>query len=327
MSSTSLPQHQGRVPVPLNPSDPRAMQVIDKPLEMLAQWSGGDHRKFLWAFFSFLYRKTDFYMVPHSDDVASNNRKMGFQEGDAEKLLLAAFRQFPLRRMPPQKDVNETRSNEAATAQKEPHTNYTDGLKSSSEESELNPMHGVRYTEEQKQIPVGNGGSTPSYKWTQTLDECTVLVPVGPGKGGKDLAVTISKSFVSVHSKEPGDNVPNMYMGGNLTCLIKPEESTWSVEGGIVTLVLDKQQKTFWKTVLEGDEEIDTTLVDSRRHIQDYDESTQAQIRKIMHQQKLVGKLGQMDTITFDTADPNLKIPPLPPGVEYVDQKHIPPKG
>ena len=70
---------------------------MDAPLIALTQQCGGDLRPLLFAFFSFLNRRTDFFLVPHPDDLPA---KMGFAEGDAEKLLLAAFRQFPLRRIP-----------------------------------------------------------------------------------------------------------------------------------------------------------------------------------------------------------------------------------
>jgi cytoskeletal protein RodZ len=40
-------------------------------------------------------------LIPHDDDAGKDHR-LGFKEGEAEKLLLAAFRQFPLRKMPKQ---------------------------------------------------------------------------------------------------------------------------------------------------------------------------------------------------------------------------------
>ena len=70
---------------------------------------------------------------------------------------------------------------------------------------------------------------------------------------------------------------------------------------------------------MEGDDPpIDTTLVDSRRHIQSYDEATQAQIRKIMfdEQQKAEGK-----PTSDELSGARPVIPPLPPGVEYINQE------
>jgi len=41
----------------------------DAPLIALASKSGGDIRKLLYAFFNFLHRRTDLYLVPHADDI------------------------------------------------------------------------------------------------------------------------------------------------------------------------------------------------------------------------------------------------------------------
>ena len=93
--------------------------------------------------------------------------------------------------------------------------------------------------------------------------------------------------------------------------------------------MLFKVVKTFWPTILEGDDKIDTSMVDSRRHIQDYDESTQAQIRKIMFDQSQTSKgLPTSDQIS---AGVKLEVPlssptsqkKLPPGVEYINQETL----
>ena len=307
-----------------DPRDPRTTQVIDAPLMALANWSGGDHRKFLYAFFSFLHRRTDFYLVPHPDDLVDgvNTTKMGFAEGDAEKLLLAAFRQFPLRRMPKKADAPQETTED--DGDKKPAAKPTEPFVSPtvvSEQKELaDPMHGVRYNNDRKQIPVGNGGSTPTFKWTQNLEECTVLLPVPPHcSRGKDLDITLQANHVTVKAKapKPGETDVQVFMDGDLTEAIKPSESTWSLETGIVTLLLYKQNRTFWKAIQKGDEEIDTTLVDSRRHIQDYDESTQAQIRKIIHQQSLMRNAEMMVDTSRPETIPDAK--DLPDGVEFVD--------
>jgi hypothetical protein len=179
----------------------------------------------------------------------------------------------------------------------------------------------VRLTDEGLQIPVGNGGSTKRYKWTQTIDETSVLIGIPGGLHGKDLEVTIKTSSLQVRTKKPlkGEDSPRTFLEGTLTQKIVPDESTWSLEGGVLVLVLCKKKKSIWETVLEGDEKIDTTLVDNRRHISEYDEATQAQIRKIIFDQNQAHKgLPSSDEISGKMPT----IPPtLPPGVEYIDQK------
>jgi N-terminal conserved domain of Nudc./CS domain len=338
--------------------DPKQIQAMDAPLIALTEQCNGDLRRLLFAFFSFLNRRTDFYLVPHPDDVQQGASSMGFAEGDAEKVLLEAFRQFPLRRIPkgaasrggtpkpagsaaaaPKADKPATKAASPSSAKScEQDTKPalpSSSLKDDSKKplaphtDERNPdepipsnMQGVEYNEEGLQIPVGNGGSTPHYKWTQTLDETTVLIGIPKSLRGKDFDVSLTSSNISVKSKQPlpGASAPHVFVEGTLTEKIRADESTWTVEGGVMIVTLDKLKKKFWAGVVEGDEKIDTELVDSRRHISEYDEVTQGQLRKIIFDQTQYHKgLPSSDEILGKKSD----IPPLPPGVEYIDKKKL----
>ena len=96
---------------------PAELQKFEAPLIALANMSGGDLRKLFYAFFSFLNRRTDFYCI------GGSGGKMGFQEGQAEQILLASFRQFPLRRVGPKPAgagaADGTKSGASAAAKKE----------------------------------------------------------------------------------------------------------------------------------------------------------------------------------------------------------------
>jgi hypothetical protein len=331
------------------------IHYIKAPLIALTNQCQGDLRKLLFCFFSFLNRRTDFYLVPPVEDINQGMAKMGFPEGDAEKLLLAAFRQFPLRRIPRKKAAGPSQSTTsitdistpAAAAKKDNantasddaapvkdaskvvastkvaggggHTETPTETKKASAEPSETPQDAVRLTEEGLQIPVGNGGSTKRYKWTQTTEECSVLIGIPSELRAKDLSVTIKASSVVVRTKKPmpGESEVRTFLEGDLADKAVPDESTWTLEGGVMVIQLYKQLKTFWKTIMKGDDEIDTTLVDSRRKIGEYDESTQAQIRKIMFDQNQARK-------GLPVSDPvpgaKSKIPPLPAGVEYIDQ-------
>jgi len=369
--------------------DDEATALLDAPLIALTQRCDGDLRKVLRAFFGFLHRRTDFYVVPHPDDIAAGRQAafaMGFREGDAEKALVAAFRQFPLRRMPPAsaraaatasqeptslpspptpkhgknvtnhdkavgtqtpKPTKDTSENTGSASgsnvvpkksepehkdskeqshpqSKESQTEATEAAaagKTSSNKSG-GAFEGVRYTEEGLQVPVGNGGTTSRYTWTQTIDECSVIVAVPEGCRGKDLSVTIKPAWLSVRSKKPlfeEDGIdPHVFLEGALAEQVVPDESTWSLEGGAMVVILYKRPKTFWKTVLDGDDQIDASLVDSRRHVDEYDDATQAQIRKCIFDQSQSRKgLPTSDEILGKNPG---RIPILPQGVEYIDQ-------
>lgn len=353
--SLPFPSTAGKSPAPANELDPKQVQSMDAPLVALTQQCNGDLRQLMFAFFSFLNRRTDFYLVPHAEDVKEGLATMGFPEGDAEKILLAAFRQFPLRRIPKGAGGKGGGPKPAAAAASEPDGPVntlsavpktpkqetgpkTDTAKnpvkqikkaneppanSKIEEPLPSNMKEVEYNEDGLQIPVGNGGSTQRYKWTQTLEEATVLIGIPKTLHGKDFDVTLTPSRMTVKSKNPleGRSSPYTFVDGPLVEKIRAEESTWTVEGGVMIMTLDKLEKKFWSTIIEGDEKIDTELVDSRRHITDYDEATQGQLRKIIFDQSQYHKgLPSSDEI-IGKKEPS--IPPLPAGVEYIDKKKL----
>lgn len=289
--------------------DPKMLEAMQGPLIDLAQKSGGDLRKLLFAFFDFLSERTDFYCIPHEEDVGT----MGFREGDAEKLLLAAFRQFPLRKLPKRKVTPTT----TKVVRMEPPvtTNVLTTLpekKSEPQSCEEVP----RLTDEGLQIPVGNGGTTARYRWTQSLEEASLVIAVPEGTRGKDIDLNIKASSVSVKIK----NTRTPLLEGDLIERVQKDESTWTLEGGCLLLVLHKQKKTWWSTVIKGDPIIDTTLVDSTRRIDSYDEITQANIRRILFDQRQE-RLGlkTSDMIMREKGEKPI-VPPLPVGVEYIDK-------
>ena len=316
-------------------SNTNEINDLDAPLIALTQRCNGDLRELMRSFFSFLHRRTDFYLVPHDDDLREGRAKMGFKQGDAEKLLLASFRKFPLRRIPRQACTGLTAANAHAEASKRPNesvayqtdsasTSAVNNSTSKTSTGHSNTDDKIRYTDSGLQIPVGNGGTAKRYKWTQTLEECSVIIGIPSRLRAKDLNVDIKPTSISVRSKTPLDGAtdPAVFLGGNLSEAIVPDESTWTLEGGVVLLTLYKKVKTFWSSIISGDEKIDTSLVDSRRHMKDYDEATQAQIRKIMFDQNQEHRgLPRADQITG--AKP-LTPENLPPGVDYIDSKTLP---
>jgi hypothetical protein len=473
---------------------PAELLKFDAPLVALANLSGGDLRKLFYAFFAFLHTRTDFYCIggADNDDGAGGGAggRMGFREGQAEQILLASFRQFPLRRVAPPKpkpkpklppppphlptvdedlpgsprgggdrpgaallpsslsssttlqgedaphppppagdvvdgvdeETTTTTSTTLATSASNADTDaavvvpprstsasaavlYTDEGKPVTDDDNDDNVNdadadadegstttsttaasvgsnadtnaavapplpsgtaaistwAVRYTDEGKQVPVGNGGSTSRYVWTQTLEEVTVHVPLPDGVRARDLDVRICANTLSIRRKKKGggtqhsdddnndddddDDVPPLE--GTLFARVRPSESTWTLESNddaaatyrrpvaTLQLILEKVQRTWWETVMSGDGPlIDTTMVDSTRHIGTYDDETQAEIRRIMHDQRQ--ELLGLPTLTAvpGGSDPLPPIPEttggkgkyaggatmsLPAGVEYID--------
>jgi len=358
---------------------PAELQKFEAPLIALANVSGGDLRKLFYAFFSFLNRRTDFYCILPSDGSSSGGR-MGFREGQAEQILLASFRQFPLRKVgpkpagpggggtvtkkssasaapaavgkQPKKTAPKVDKTAAVASADEPKLGNSDNKDdkkidgradistseaTAKEKSGNTKNDSIRYTEEGKQIPIGNGGSTPRYVWTQTLEEVTVHVPLPEGVRGKDLDVKICANSLSIRRKngnlsgvaaDTDENIVPIEIEGMLFGKIRPSESTWTLEATThasqkvttLQLILDKVQKTWWSTVLSGDTPlVDTTMVDSTRHIGTYDDETQAQIRKIMFDQRQE-RLGLKTSSQIMLED----LPPMPNGENFKGEVSLP---
>jgi hypothetical protein len=78
-------------------------------------------------------------------------------------------------------------------------------------------------------------------------------------------------------------------LDGRLDGRVRAGECLWQLEGEgerrTVVLTLEKRVETWWERIIEGDDAIDTTLVDSTQRMEEYDEETQGAIRKIMFDQ------------------------------------------
>jgi len=291
------------------------MDNLDERYDEILMTLAGQHgalEPLLKTFFSFLHRKTDFYMVHPETDL---NARMGFTPGSAEKLLLRAFHSFPYKNCPTadgglgtkqkpktQKKTaaSESKAKESVTVQElppesKPETETEDyseqQAESKSEDVEdVSPVapcppgnqFTVRYTEEGLQIPIGHGGVTDKYYWTQTIDEVTVYVDLPPGTKSKDLDVQIKRSSLRVKMKS--EQAPMLEGEFPHTA---SGDCIWTLEDHrTLIMTLEKEQKTWWRSVLKGDQEIDAQKVDSTSKVEDYDPQTQATIRKIMFDQK-----------------------------------------
>lgn len=260
----------------------------------------GSIQGLLTAFFSFLHRRTDFFVEQESRSDA-----MGFPPGAAESLLRETFLRFPMKGMDgrpkareaadgsPDEDARAAKQTGSApsggaaarqpqgrTAAKSERSGHVrDGLRKDGASAAASA---VSYTAEGKQVPRGNGGVTPHYVWTQTLDECVAHWEAPDGLRARDLRVTIGARKVEIARARDGERL----LHGELHGPVRREDSLWTMHGAVLTLNLEKASRTWWKSFLVGDEEIDTSLVDSKVKIDEYDAETQGVIRKIMFDQQ-----------------------------------------
>mmetsp|Transcript_21623 Transcript_21623/g.40685 ORF Transcript_21623/g.40685 Transcript_21623/m.40685 type:complete len:305 (-) Transcript_21623:27-941(-) len=266
------------------------------PLLMQIAQRSGSLDVMLDNIFSFLNRKTDFYVVGDLQSFKDKTATMGFPEGEAEKLLLRSYRKYPNKRMRPNPSPaapkstpnpapKPTTQQSAQTPSPPSSTSTTTTTATTTTTPSVTPS--VKLNEKGEQIPVGNGGVTPNYYWTQTLYETTVYVKVPKNTTGKDMQVELRTNTVSLKLKAAGKSCSDL-LKGEFPHAIKVDESLWSLdsETSTVILTLDKAKRTWWSSVVVGDPQIDTSQVDSTMKIDEYDAETQAQIRKIMFDQK-----------------------------------------
>ena len=76
---------------------------------------------------------------------------------------------------------------------------------------------------------------------------------------------------------------------------VKVDDSMWSIETGngcCIYINLEKTKEIMWKSVLEGEQGIDLTKVDTTRNISEFDEEAQAAIQRVTydHHMKMLGK-------------------------------------
>eukprot|EP00501_MAST-03F_sp_TOSAG23-6_P001036 GSMAST32.ASY1.ANO1.1078.1 assembled CDS len=290
-----------------DPSDGR----YDDVLLGIAQQQGGIE-PLLETFFSFLHRRTDFYVVQ-----PPGGANMGFPPGVAESLLLRSFRKLHLKPHPDaspishkgissvEKNVKKIETSRQVTPSSDVSSlsNADFSLESTKANQcksfvscQKSVVPSIKYTDDGKQIPIGNGGITSNYWWTQTLDDVTVNIPVPFGTKSKDINCAFSTDKICIRlDNSESSNV--RLLDGVFDMAVRPSECLWQIEDSIfqtseriITLTLDKKVSTWWKSVLKGHQEIDCTKVDSTQKLETYNSETQAAIRKIMFDQSQKAK-------------------------------------
>ena len=84
--------------------------------------------------------------------------------------------------------------------------------------------------------PEGNGGTVEGkYKWTQTLSEVSIVIPVPKGTKGRDLTVVIKKDKFSI--KVRGHKFEGGEIDGKLSKSIVVDDSFWTLEDNEAVVV------------------------------------------------------------------------------------------
>lgn len=121
------------------------------------------------------------------------------------------------------------------------------------------------------------------YEWTQTLSDLDIYLHL-------DANVTARKIKVEIYE----DRIKTSYdreiiLEGKSTHKIKLEGSTWFLDKACLVIHLEKVNKMeWWKSVLLGHDEIDTTkIVPENSKLSDLDSETRALVEKMMYEQSI----------------------------------------
>jgi hypothetical protein len=188
-------------------------------------------------------------------------------------------------------ELNEDGSFDASSAPAPATASSSSSATSSSDKAEGAEGEGAEEEEEDTTpAPIGNGGTTDKYVWTQTLGDLNVVIELPRGTKSRDLVVDIRNKKLKVAFKNGTTLVE-----GELYNRIVVDDCCWTLEDGFeLNINLQKENKMeWWKCVVQGDPEINTQKVQPENSkLGDLDGETRQTVEKMMYdqRQKAMGK-------------------------------------
>ncbi|XP_037978487.2 nuclear migration protein nudC [Plutella xylostella] len=282
---------------------------FDSMLLAMAQQHEGGVKDLLNTIVSFLSRKTDFFtggkegdwekmvkdtFYKHAKKAKEEADKIKKEKEEAEKRLKEIRQKKEQERLAQDFEpasVTEITDQEAEKLQevierektKSPEVGSGDGA-SGSAEDDLPPEDDDPKEKGKLKPNSGNGCDLENYKWTQTLEEVDLRVPLRQTLRPRDLVVTISKKHLKVGIKgQP------LIIDGELDAEVKMEDSTWVLQDGRNLLInLEKVNKmNWWSRLVTNDPEISTKKINPEpSKLSDLDGETRGLVEKMMYDQR-----------------------------------------
>lgn len=273
-----------------------SQEQFDGVLLSLAQQCQGGVPELLDVVFGFLNRKTDFYSG-------------GLEGGKAEKMVQDAFKKHAasaeaelakkkarLAEMErKQKERREREKQKEAELEKNNAKSDDDRIVEVTDEEAEAFMKNKdeKKTEEEdededakgKMKPnSGNGADLQKYKWTQTLEEIELKVPLNMAVKSKDIVYDLQKKHLKIGLKgQP------LIIDGELEAVVKVEDCAWVLEDKrTFVLTLEKVNKmSWWPRLVTTDPEINTKKVQPENSkLSDLDGETRSMVEKMMYDQR-----------------------------------------
>lgn len=254
------------------------------------------------AFFGFLHRKTDFFAAVDSQDAKKktlqaftkycqiNAKEERVKKDAAERAARVKQQLKENEQKQNQSCVQEVTEEEAQQIEKEEAARKSTSIK----QQEVAPLSKADEKENDDDENADpnllkpnsvNGANLEHYSWGQTLQEVEISIPIKcAGKlKGRDLTVEIKRNKLKAGLK----NQPPI-LTGELSDLIKEEESMWTLDANVVTITLQKvNQMSWWSAVCKGDPKINTKKVTPENSkLSDLDGDTRPMVEKMMYDQR-----------------------------------------
>lgn len=263
----------------------------------LAQQHSNGMVEVLDSFFNFLARKSDFYT--------------GGGKGAAEKIVMEKFKKYERvayerheKEMAEREEADRIRREKLKKKREEEENQKivevddeeADRIKAEIEEakktkSEEEPKIETKPEEEEdeedkgKMKPnYGNGADLENYKWSQTLQDIDLTIPIKTGRiKGRDCSIEITKKHIKVKVMN------KTLIDDDLQHEIKCEDSSWTLEDGKTILIhFEKINKMeWWSKLVMNDPEINTKKVNPENSkLSDLDGETRSMVEKMMYDQR-----------------------------------------
>jgi len=187
--------------------------------------------------------------------------------------------------------IEEITEDEAARIKEQKREKDDEGSGAGGDEEKKDEEDGAKSDEDSKEPPpLGNGGTTDKYTWTQTLSTLEVYVNVRPGVKAKQIVCDIGGDTLKLGVKgEP------LILEGKMHAKVKADDCMWTlIDNKIVQITLEKfDSMKWWSCVMQGDQGIDTKkIVPENSKLSDLDGETRMTVEKMMYdqRQKALGK-------------------------------------